>query len=129
MSQNNTKSMSGRSVLCSMMNLNPLCCTGRDTGCGIAQPTEQLPPVTVKLRAQGIGKLTSFFFFFLACQKAVSFFILMARVVCSWILPCPVVIPLFPFVEGILESILKDKGILFHTVDSLWRWAGIVLIL
>lgn len=77
--------MSGRSVLCSMMNLNPLSCTGRDTGCDIAQPTEQLPPVTVKLRAQGIGKLTSFFFFFLACQKAVSFFIPMARVVCSWI--------------------------------------------
>lgn len=33
----------------------------------------------------------------------------------------------FPSVEGILEPILKDKGILYRTKDSLWRWLGIVL--
>lgn len=27
----------------------------------------------------------------------------------------------FPTVEGILEPVLKDKGILFFTMDSLWE--------
>lgn len=35
----------------------------------------------------------------------------------------------FPSVEGILEPILKDKGILYRTKDSLWRWLGIVVTL
>lgn len=40
------------------------------------------------------------------------------------VLDCPAQLSLlscFPSVEGILEPVLKDKGILFFTMDSLWE--------